>query len=119
MVDSILKHLRARFNEWVSSFALLMTGLLLLQPAIATIAIFVASLRIVMLLINGAWGLSPHFRTAGGILSSILWTIALTNSVFYPAVIAVIVMDLYSIWYSSSEAKASDIRRKKYENMFI
>lgn len=137
--SSIKAHMRLRFNEWVSSIALIAWGasFLLNEKLVLTLTYFahldsfrslvtlgiVCTLlglsRIVLLFINGAWGLSPHFRAIGSGISASTWTLMFTYF-FNPGFIipslatigTLIAMDFYSLWNASEEASQSDSRRR-------
>lgn len=139
LFHAIKSHMRLRFNEWVSSVALAAWGLsFLINEKLAltltyfakldnfrsliTLGIICLSLglaRITLLFINGAWGLSPHFRAVGSAISACTWTL-MWSYFFNPGYIipslatigTLVVLDLYSLWYASEDARHADVRRR-------
>lgn len=136
---AIKSHLRLRFNEWVSSVALSMWGLSFILneklsltltyfarldnfKSLTTLGITCLALglsRITLLFINGAWGLSPHFRAVGSAISACTWTL-MWSYFFNPGYIipslatigSLVALDLYSLWYASEDARHADVRRR-------
>lgn len=78
--------------------------------------------RLVFLVINGAWRPSAHIRAVGCVLGAMLWSNLLIASLaldwatptvaFYGTFLA---LDLLSLWFSAGDAKRADIfaRSKK------
>jgi hypothetical protein len=84
------------------------------------IAAVLGAIRIVFLIINGAWRPSAHIRALGSIVGSFLWAVlslatlsmdwVTPNMVFFTAFLA---FDLYSLWFSAEDAKLADLAQKK------
>lgn len=139
IVKGFRQTFRDRFPEWVLSIALFWWGIFaLVNPdsfqysillssilRIATqevwgwIATVLGSIRIIFLIINGAWRPSAHIRTIGAILGSGFWSMMilssfditwlLSNSVLF---IGFLAFDLYSLWFSAEDAKLADLARR-------
>lgn len=145
LFSAIKSHMRLRFNEWVSSIALVAWGIgFLLNERLSLTLSYFAKLdsfkslttlgiicvciglaRVVLLFINGAWGLSPHFRVFGSIVSACTWTLMWTYffnpSYIIPSLATIgtlVILDLYSLWYAAEEARYSDVRRRKPYDSF-
>lgn len=137
---AVRSHMRLRFNEWVSSVALTLWGLgfilndmLGLYPSIFSsissllllglVSTGVGISRVILLFINGGWGLSPHFRVIGAATSAILWTL-MWSGFFNPMYIipslatigTIVSLDLYSLWHAAEEARRSDDIRHRGKN---
>lgn len=132
---------RARATEWCLSFALIVWGIIALSvPGLFHIDPYYSSLltlatqsfmgisatvlgliRVVFLIINGAWRPSAHIRSVGCILGTMVWG----SLAIYPAIIAdyfsptsgiyvmLCLMDLLSLWFASEDAKLADIAAKR------
>lgn len=145
LFHAIKSHMRLRFNEWVSSVTLAAWGVGFLVneklslslsyfarlesfKSLVTLGIVCLALglsRIVLLFINGAWGLSPHFRAIGSAISACTWTLMWTYffnpNYIIPSLATIgtlVILDLYSLWYAAEDARYSDVRRRKLHDRF-
>lgn len=138
--NGVVNHFRQRFNEWVSSAAMLLwgTGILMNKDSLVSLGMFdlksafifgilcitVGVARSVLLIINGAWGVSPHLRVLASGISACTWTILWTtffdqNYIFLALSMGsvVVLLDMYSLWYAAEDAKASDLRKRVLLNV--
>lgn len=127
---------RERMPEWIQSVGMLCWGLVVLaadglfeevhyfetlllimsQVEWAFLAIVVGAIRLIFLIINGAWRPSAHIRAIGCVLGSLLWGTMLVASLsleyLTPSIVIYGVMlslDLLSLWFSAGDAKLADI----------
>ena len=136
LFHAVTSHMRLRFNEWVSGIALFLWGLGVgCTPTLTSVTYFgytastiwlalacatIGLSRVILLFINGAWGLSPHFRAASAATSACTWT-AMWTFMFMPGqfitslaiVGALVALDIYSLWYAAEEARLADLRRRE------
>ena len=127
---------RERVSEWLSATAMIAWGMLTIaspglfahqpffkpllnimpQDAWGTAATFIGFLRIIFLVINGAWRPSAHIRAIGCVLGTMLW-----GSLFLSALAvgwvaptaalsgALLGSDLISLWFTAGDAKLADL----------
>jgi hypothetical protein len=134
---SFASKFRERMPEWILSLGLLLWGLFLLLPVnyavyepmhvllslstvavYSSIAIIVGSIRLIFLIINGAWRPSAHIRALGCIASSFIWSGLLVGSIVstLPTTSVVYLMlltfDIVSLWFAAEDAKIADIKAR-------
>ena len=134
----IKQHFRKRFGEWIVGAGLFGWGIgvFLAPPEVlaapiyismarmgnlelwASIAVMVGALRLVFLVINGAWRKSAHLRAIGSGLSAVVFAAMLgsylTTGMIIPnifLVLPLLVADIQALWYATEEAASSDIKR--------
>lgn len=127
---------RERMPEWVQASGMLGWGLLALaatslfntqefflpllqlmsqlQWAIAAIAVGV--IRLVFLVINGAWRPSAHIRALGCVAGVMLWGVLFVSTLNLgwltptTAIYAMLLsMDFLSLWFAAGDAKLADL----------
>lgn len=131
---------RERAPEWATSFGMLLWGLMTLasspslfhiqsffhplllimaQPAWGLLAAIAGTVRLVFLIINGAWRPSAHIRALGCVLGSMLWGSLLVASLSLPwltptiaSYVTLLALDLLSLWFSAGDAKLADLTAK-------
>lgn len=136
---------RERAPEWALATGMLGWGLLALcspglfqvqeffhpllmmmaQDVWGVLALSVGILRLVFLVINGAWRPSAHIRAIGCVLGSMLWgalfIAALSLGWLTPtaALYGILLgLDLLSLWFSAGDAKLADLSaRSKLGNV--
>lgn len=135
IIHAVTSHMRLRFNEWVSAVALMIWGVGFwvtpdLAPAtyfgvpasalvLAITCTLIGLSRVILLFINGAWGLSPHLRATAAGVSACTWA-AMWSFLFNPGQLitslatvgALVALDIYSLWYAAEEARLVDLRRR-------
>lgn len=89
------------------------------QDAWGTLALVVGSLRLLFLLINGAWRPSAHLRVIGCILSCFTWGMMLISTIAAPTLLpsvalypVVLCLDFLALWYAARDAKLADLSAK-------
>lgn len=127
---------RERMPEWVQAAGMMGWGLLVLassglfytqeffhplllimgQMEWGLAALLVGTIRLIFLVINGAWRPSAHIRAAGCVLGTILWGSLLVSafslnwltptSSIYAMLLA---LDLLSLWFAAGDAKLADL----------
>lgn len=133
-VDTLGDSLKFRLSEWGLSVIMLCFGFILLHPYDTLAApvyalmrstasemvwgwgcFILGATRLIVLIINGAWKRSPHFRAFAAFLSCFVWVqIALSLSVggTLPTGIAVysvfVIMDMVSAYRAAADARVSD-----------
>jgi hypothetical protein len=86
-------------------------------------AMCIGALRLLFLTINGTMRRSAHIRAIGSGLSAMMWgTIlgsyfrqVLETQIFVPnlaTVGALLVLDIYSLWFAAEDAKLADLRKR-------
>jgi hypothetical protein len=127
---------RERMPEWVQSGGMLGWALLVLvstnlfvnqeffhpllsimsQQNWGILALLVGGLRLIFLVINGAWRPSAHIRAIGCGLGAILWGSLLVSALslnWLTATSAIYAMlltsDLISLWFAAGDAKLADL----------
>lgn len=129
---------RNRMPEWVLAAGLLLWGILVCMYPIALttesshiitavvspfgwgiIAIIAGLIRLIFLIINGAWRPSAHIRAIGSIISASLCGAIVVSTITSVSLIIVtvpyvilLVLDLISLWFSAEDAKLADLRAK-------
>lgn len=131
---------RERAPEWILSTAILAWGmivfistdlffnqefyhpLLLITSQLnwAIFGIVVGSVRLIFLVINGAWRPSAHIRAIGCLAGCMLWGALLISvlslnwlapaSGIYASLLS---LDLLSMWFAAGDAKLADLSAKK------
>jgi hypothetical protein len=87
-------------------------------------AIFIGGLRVVFLTINGTYRQSGHIRAVGSGLSAVMWATIwgsyLANCIitgYYvvnlATVGALLLIDIYSLWFAAEDAKRADNEAKQ------
>lgn len=131
---------RVRFAEWITSLSMFWWGIIVLfdndlfqynpffqalgdmapQRVWAIVATLFGAMRIVFLIINGAWRPSAHIRAAGAVLGTLVWgsmiLASLTLDFVTPNVVffcGYLISDLYSLWFAAEDAKLADLAHKK------
>ncbi len=130
---------RERMPEWVQAVGMLLWGLLVImsvgvfdsqtfyQPLLllmsqtswGVLSMAVGGIRLVFLVINGAWRPSAHIRAIGCVLGCMLWSSLVISALSLPwlsssvAVYSILLaLDLFSLWFSAGDAKLADLRAK-------
>lgn len=131
---------RERAPEWALSAGLLAWGLLALSaPGLfqeqvffhpllrimsqdwwGAIALIIGSVRLVFLVINGAWRPSAHIRAVGAFAGSMIWTVLLIaafslewvtpTAALYSLLLS---LDMLSLWFAAGDAKLADLEAKR------
>lgn len=131
-------HWRIRRSEWLLSLCTLALGLVYLtvpalfeprffstmlaimpQRAWGVLAAVVGALRLVMLLINGAWRASPHLRCLGAQLSCGLWMVLFVSAISASALVQSVgfwllffCFDAFSAVDAAGDARMADERAR-------
>jgi len=130
---------RERLPEWIQATSMLLWGLL----AIGAPGVFIAQefywpmleimtqmewgvmvaiigvVRLIFLVINGAWRPSAHIRAVGSGMGVMLWAALLLSAInlsWLSPVVAMYTMplgmELFSLWFSAGDAKLADLSAK-------
>jgi hypothetical protein len=130
---------RERASEWVQAMGMLMWGMIVIfapglfasqefffplvelmpQMSWGFLAFLVGLIRIIFLVINGAWRPSAHIRAVGCVMGVLLWGSLLISALSLgwltptTAIYTMLVLlDLLSLWFSAGDAKLADIAAK-------
>jgi len=130
---------RERMSEWVQAPGMIGWGLATLlspdlfqvQPNFAPLTLFMSQpswgaavmlvgiVRLIFLVINGAWRPSAHIRAIGCALGAILWGALLVGSLslgwLSPTICIytmLLVLDAISLWFAAGDAKLADLSAK-------
>lgn len=133
-VGTLTDSLRFRLSEWGLATALMLWGVVLLLPYPSfsnpvyahmeslmreerwgIVCFTIGAARLVILIVNGSWRITPHLRAVAAFLSSIVWfqvTLGLiavgsynTGLAIYPVCV---VMDIICMFRSVAEARVND-----------
>jgi hypothetical protein len=127
---------RQRMPEWVQSTGMLLWGLMTLastnlfirmeyfhpllllmdQVTWGTVAATVGTIRLIFLIINGAWRPSAHIRAIGCASGALLWGSLLISALSLPWLTPtagiyamLVILDLISLWFAAGDAKLADL----------
>jgi hypothetical protein len=130
---------RERMPEWVQAAGMLLWGLMTLcspdlfihghffqpllqimpQVAWGASAAIIGSVRLIFLVINGAYRPSAHIRAVGCVLGCLLWgnllisTLALDWLTPATSIYTMLLgLDFLSLWFSAGDAKLADLTAK-------
>lgn len=131
---------RERIPEWITSFAMLCWGIIVLsepaelwqmeyfsvlakyasQQTWGVVTIALGSLRLIALGINGAWRPTGHIRAIGAASGVVVWTAIIMgyaslawNPPAFATKSAMLLLDLLSVSYAAGDAKRADIKAQQ------
>lgn len=138
MIPVRFKHtFRERLPEWISAFAMLGWGFIVLSEApelwnlkyyhvLASYAsqstwgwltIILGSTRLIALGVNGAWRPTAHVRAFGSVLGAVVWASIIAgymslawNTPDIATKTALLFLDFSAIWFAAGDAKLADLK---------
>lgn len=139
IIVSLKKTFRDRSAEWIQAIGMFAWGIftiaspgffaqgyfyknmlfLMSQNTWGYLISIIGLLRLIFLIINGAWRPSAHLRAIGCVTGILLWSNLFIASISLnipipvtPVYMMLIVLDFLSLWFSAEDAKLADLSAK-------
>lgn len=127
---------RERMPEWILSTGMLLWGMMTLfspnlfntvpffapllqlmsQTSWGILAVLIGTIRLIFLIINGAFRPSAHIRAIGCIFGTLLWINLLISALSLDALTPttaifamLLALDIVSLWFAAGDAKLADL----------